>query len=813
MRRNITFRALMNNNFLLDKDDNRYTSVVIGNLEWIKQNYRVTQYADGEPILNLTSENSTNLLTGWTNSSFNVLVSSGPDISSASHGTITNGQIYSNFVSLVTGDILILNINIILISGTLPKVVLSRLFDRVEERTLVYGQNTLIFNITTTGPYYITIENQRLSTSFNALCSLSKSTQLGFFDDINGAYCWYANLALVLNPSSFKRVNGALYNYYAIENSHDFVYLKRRGVRETGWRVPTIYDWDNLLNQIGGYLIAGSLKETGTTLTPAGHWTTPNTGAANERKMRIIGTGSRLTTLGFNNIYKLSSFWSTTPYDISPLGSILTKKFVYDSSEVSQEEQNRNNGLSVRLVRGLINAAKYFALYNWYAVNKGIVPPPAHEYGALYNWYAATHQRITVKYGYLYNWYAAADARNIANTGWHVPINNDLAILNEFIEPGASDNLNTIGGKLKETGTTYWESPNTAASNFYGFNLRGTGSRAYDTGTFGSLRLTGWFWHGEEAEIPFEDNAYCTYLNYNSGAIYSYLPYGGKPWRDKHNGLSIRLVKDLTTLTHGQTSTYVGNNGKIYATICIGTQEWLSANLAETKYRNGDSVPIVTDNSTWVALVTGARCSYDNDESNAFTFNYDIAPTGWHVPTGAELNTLIAYLGGWAVAGGKLKEIGFTHWESPNLGATNETGFNGIGGGSRGWSDGLFTLIKLLGAHWLVTENPSNPGIYESLVLDYSEEYLYPAENTGYMPADGHSIRCLLDGVDPADPGTVTDIEGNIYSTVKIGTQVWMAENLKVTKYNDVTPIPEVTDNAAWAALITGARCYYNNTP
>jgi len=57
----------------------------------------------------------------------------------------------------------------------------------------------------------------------------------------------------------------------------------------------------------------------------------------------------------------------------------------------------------------------------------------------------------------------------------------------------------------------------------------------------------------------------------------------------------------------------------------------------------------------------------------------------------------------------------------------------------------------------------------------------------------------------------VTDIEGNSYKTVIIGKQQWMAENLKVSKYNDGVPIPTITDNEAWRSLTTGAWCYYNN--
>jgi uncharacterized protein (TIGR02145 family) len=66
-------------------------------------------------------------------------------------------------------------------------------------------------------------------------------------------------------------------------------------------------------------------------------------------------------------------------------------------------------------------------------------------------------------------------------------------------------------------------------------------------------------------------------------------------------------------------------------------------------------------------------------------------------------------------------------------------------------------------------------------------------------------------GGDAPSAGTVKDADGNKYTTVKIGTQEWMVENLKTTKYNDGTSIPNVTDNDAWVDLSTGAYCNYDN--
>ena len=187
-----------------------------------------------------------------------------------------------------------------------------------------------------------------------------------------------------------------------------------------------------------------------------------------------------------------------------------------------------------------------------------------------------------------------------------------------------------------------------------------------------------------------------------------------------------------------------------------------------------------------------------------------LAPTGWHVPTGTELTTLRDYLGGVLVAGGKLKETGFAYWNSPNTGATNEVGFYGRGSGYRDGFSGTFLSIKVymfIGASTL-----DGGGNWQFAVVIYNG-ITYSMASTTFKTM-GASIRCIRDSAVGWNSGdTVSDYDGNIYNTVQIGTQIWTVQNLATTHYNDGTLIPEVTDQTTWLALVTGARCYYNNDP
>jgi uncharacterized protein (TIGR02145 family) len=183
------------------------------------------------------------------------------------------------------------------------------------------------------------------------------------------------------------------------------------------------------------------------------------------------------------------------------------------------------------------------------------------------------------------------------------------------------------------------------------------------------------------------------------------------------NGLSTAEFNNA--LTYG---TMTDQDGNVYKTITIGTQTWMAENLRTTKYRDGTAIHNVTDNTAWVALTTGAYCTYNNTTDTvviatygrlynwyAATDAHNIAPTGWHLPTDAEWTTLTTYLGGESVAGGKMKETGTSHWITPNAGATNESGFTTLPSGGR------FSIFSNVGFNSYFWSNTRSRYLYSNL--------------------------------------------------------------------------------------------------
>jgi len=220
------------------------------------------------------------------------------------------------------------------------------------------------------------------------------------------------------------------------------------------------------------------------------------------------------------------------------------------------------------------------------------------------------------------------------------------------------------------------------------------------------------------------------------------LTYSCKKKDDNNNNNNNNNTPPITTVTD--------IDGNVYHADTIGTQIWMVENLKTTKYRDGTVIPIVTDNDAWFNTYDGAYCNYNNLTSNGSTYGHlynwyavtnsrKLAPTGWHIPSDAEWTTLINYLGGEYVAGGKLKESGITHWVNPNTGATNEAGFTALPGGNRS-VDGTFGGIGNYGHWWSSTEYDATSAWYQT--MDYSNITIMKSVLT---METGFSVRCVKD--------------------------------------------------------------------
>jgi len=238
---------------------------------------------------------------------------------------------------------------------------------------------------------------------------------------------------------------------------------------------------------------------------------------------------------------------------------------------------------------------------------------PAGGYGRLYNWWCTQPQKGAIKHGYLYNGYVALDSRNISAANARVFTNADFATLETSL--GGSS---IAGGKLKETGLTYWLTPNTGATNELDFNARGISVRD-EAGAFGTALLSCYLWTNTSFDA---DNSYLLAITSGSADTVSGIT------DKKKRGQPVRFIKDTTDYTPGETLTDI--DGYTYRVVKIGDQVWLADNWACTKLNDGTPIANVTGTAAWAALTTLAYCDYDNDPTNSVYNEDGISDIGYY---------------------------------------------------------------------------------------------------------------------------------------------------------------------------------------
>lgn len=182
----------------------------------------------------------------------------------------------------------------------------------------------------------------------------------------------------------------------------------------------------------------------------------------------------------------------------------------------------------------------------------------------------------------------------------------------------------------------------------------------------------------------------------------------------------------------------------------ICNQTWMTRNWDGTTFRNGDTIPEITDDTAWAALTTPGWRYYDNDPANGAIYGklynwYAVsdprgfAPFGWRVPTSSDLLNIQTCLG--LDAGGKMKETGTTHWLTPNTGATNESGFTALPGGITQDPGGGFSDINFAGAWWSQTQiDAASARVMILLSNDSTGDF-----SNAFAKHQGASVRLIKD--------------------------------------------------------------------
>jgi uncharacterized protein (TIGR02145 family) len=215
-------------------------------------------------------------------------------------------------------------------------------------------------------------------------------------------------------------------------------------------------------------------------------------------------------------------------------------------------------------------------------------------------------------------------------------------------------------------------------------------------------------------------------------------------------------------------------DGNTYQTVQIGTQCWTQSNLKVSKYRNGDSIPTGFNNSQWSSLTSGAYAIYNNSSANDALYgklynHYAVSdirglcPTGWHVPSRGEVIVMVKYLDPNAdtvcngctlssIAGGALKSTATQPttggWTSPNIGATNSSGFTSLPAGYRDlgtWGGGYWQLSNE-SLWWTTSTGGASGGAWGWNQYNYDANLRGGFGSTYQSHARyGFSVRCLRD--------------------------------------------------------------------
>ncbi|MDD3077558.1 MAG: FISUMP domain-containing protein [Paludibacter sp.] len=495
----------LSNDLVADIDGNVYHAVKIGTQTWMVENLKTTHYRNGDAIDNLTDNTEWNASTqgAWCN--YNNLS--------------TNGDIYGHLYNFYA----VADSRNLAPEGwhTATNAEWNTLVTYLGGASVAGGA---MKSIGTT--YWKTNVGATNSSGFSGLPGGYRDISLGFYS-INSSGLWHSSESGT--TSSWYR---CLYANQTYTTSYSF------GKKNTGMSVRCVKDLastptiatDTVSEISSDSFVCGGevISDGGASVTSRGICWSMNSSPTISDSVCMSGTGigsfsCNITGLSSQTTYYIRSF--ATNSEGTAYGNEVIVKTANEENTVTDIDGNVYHTVTIGTQTWMVENLKTTHYRNgdeipnvtststWISLTSGA-------------W--CTYNNVVENaeiYGNLYNWYAVNDSRNIAPEGWHVPTSEEWTILSSYLSTN-------VGGKMKQEGTTYWQSPNTNATNSSGFTGL-PGGYLYRTGSFMYINRSGNWWTSTGSG----SFANGTALTYSDGNLNRYGDY-------VVNGFSIRCIKD-----------------------------------------------------------------------------------------------------------------------------------------------------------------------------------------------------------------------------------------------------------------------------
>ncbi len=659
---------------------------------------------------------------------------------------------------------------------------------------IISGDKTINFNFVeckdVDGNYYPTVtigtqiwmaENLKTSKYRNNVTVTDKTNSTSWGTSTTGALSDYAT-------PNYSTTYGKLYNWYAVANPNNLA--------PDGWHIPTDSDWTELSDFLGDlYIVGDKLKENGNS-----HWVTANSTATNETGFTALPGGSRSTDNTIYDIGNIGYWWSIT--EGAATNNAWYRSLSNQNGTLTRGYFSKSGGMSVRCLMGdfpiltTINSSSITS--TGFLCSAGISFDgnyPVTSCGICWS----TNQNPTIKDFKTSDWngtgsftstvtglspqttyYVRAYATNSYGTGYSsqitvststptVTTTSISSITSNAAIGGGTISLNQGASPVSERGICWSTNQNPTITDSKTLNGAGVGSF--------SSSLT-----GLTPETVYYVRAYAT-----NGAG---TAYGSQvSFSTKLPVLTTTAVSAITVTSAicGGNVTDIGGSAVTARGVCWGTNS--SPTISNSKTTDSKGLGVYTSSITGLTI-----------------------GTTYYVRAYATNSIGTAYG----------NEISFTTLDGKIIllttAVTNISVYSAKSGGFI-LSDGGFP-VTARGLCWSIYPNPTTNDIksengsgvgtfYQILnnLLPDKQYYIraYAKNSNGTFYGNEFKFSTL-----PAT-GSVQDVDGNTYFYITIGSQTWMVENLKTTKYKDGTSIPNVTSDTTWSVLTTPAYCWYDN--